>query len=254
MKPDIGHVGDALARRISEEGKIMRLGAAEISRLIDVSAVKADDGEQEVRAMVATARRHCCAAVFALPSWTPLVLELLAGGTGVACGGAVGFPSGGQTARTKAAETSELRTMGCREIDMVINIGKLVSDRRDEVRNDIRAVVEEASGLPVKVILECHYLSDNQIRTGCDCAIEAGAAWVKTGTGLAPTGATLENVALITRHVGGAIGVKAAGGVRGLETFLEMYRRGARRFGLSWKGAVKVLEAVEGLPSKAVEI
>jgi deoxyribose-phosphate aldolase len=254
MKPDIGHAGDALARRISEEGKIMRLGAAEISRLIDVSAVKVDDGEQEVRAMVATARRHCCAAVFALPSWTPLVLELLAGGTGVACGGAVGFPSGGQTARTKAAETGELRAMGCREIDMVINIGKLVSDRRDEVRDDIRAVVEEAGGLPVKVILECHYLSDQQIRTGCDCAIEAGAAWVKTGTGLAPTGATLENVALITRHVGGAIGIKAAGGVRGLETLLEMYRRGARRFGLSWKGAVRVLDALENLPSKAVEI
>jgi deoxyribose-phosphate aldolase len=225
------------------------LGAAEITRLIDVSAVKADDGEQEIRRMVAVALQHRCAAVFALPSWTTLVQELLAGDIAVACGAAVGFPSGGQTTRTKAAETKELRLLGCREVDMVINIGKLVSDRREEVRDDIRAVVEAAEGLPVKVILECHYLSDSQIRTGCDCAIQGGAAWVKTATGLAPTGATLENVALISRHVGGAVGVKAAGGVRGLDTLLEMHRRGARRFGLSWKGALRVLEdasAMEG--------
>ncbi len=232
----------------------MKLGVEEIARMIDVSAVKTDDGEQEVRHMVATARQHRCAAVFAVPSWTPLVMELLQGDAQVACGGAVGFPSGGQTARTKAAETVELREMGCREIDMVINIGKLVSGRHVEVRDDIRAVVEGAAGLPVKVILECHYLTDEQIRNGCDLAIEAGAAWVKTGTGLAPSGATLENVALIARHVRGAIGVKAAGGVRGLETLLEMHRRGARRFGLSWKGAAKVLDAVAGLPARAVEI
>ena len=232
----------------------MKFDAAEICRMIDVSAVRPEDSEQEVRSMAATAVEHRCAAVFALPAWTPLVMQLLRGTTAVAVGGAIGFPSGGQTTRTKVLETKELLELGCTEFDMVINIGKLISGRRDEVRQDIRSVVAEAQAFPVKVILECHYLSYDQILSGCDAAIEAGAAWVKTGTGLAPSGATLENIALIKRHVGDTIGVKAAGGVRGLETLMEMYRRGARRFGLSWKGAVKMLEQAQALQPSVMEI
>jgi deoxyribose-phosphate aldolase len=232
----------------------MKFDAAEICRMIDVSAVRPEDSEQEVRSMAATAVEHRCAAVFALPAWTPLVMQLLPDATAVAVGGAIGFPSGGQTTLTKIFETKELLELGCTEFDMVINIGKLISGRLDEVRQDIRSVVAEARAFPVKVILECHYLSNDQILSGCDAAIEAGAAWVKTGTGLAPSGATLENIALIKRHVGDAIGVKAAGGVRGLETLMEMYRRGARRFGLSWKGAVKVLEQARALQPKVREI
>jgi deoxyribose-phosphate aldolase len=222
--------------------------------MIDVSAVKPDDTETSVRNMASTAIDHHCAAVFALPAWTPLVVQILSGNTSVAVGGAVGFPSGGQTTRIKRAETKELLEMGCTEIDMVINIGKLVSGRLDEVREDIHAVVNEAQQFPVKVILECHYLTEDQIRAGCDAIVAAHAAWVKTGTGLAPSGATLENVALIKKHVGDAIGVKAAGGVRGMETLAEMYRRGARRFGLSWTGAVKILHHVQALPSGVLEI
>lgn len=232
----------------------MKINSADVCRMIDVSAVRTEDSEQEVRSMAATAIEHRCAAVFALPAWTPLVVQLIRNNPHVAVGGAVGFPSGGQTTRIKISETKELLELGCTEIDMVINIGKLISGLRDEVREDIRSVVAEAHACPVKVILECHYLSDDQIRLGCDMSIEAGASWVKTGTGLAPSGATLENIALIKRHVGDAIQVKAAGGVRGLETLVEMYRRGARRFGLSWKGAVRILEQMRAIPSGVVEI
>jgi deoxyribose-phosphate aldolase len=94
----------------------------------------------------------------------------------------------------------------------------------------------------VKVILECYYLDDDQIRRGCDLAIAAGARYVKTGTGWAPGGATLENIALIKAHVGDAIGIKAAGGIRSLATLLEMYRLGARRFGIGLSAIGKVLE------------
>jgi deoxyribose-phosphate aldolase len=232
----------------------MKLSARDISRMIDVSAVKTEDSETEVRNMAATARENGCAAVFALPHWTPLAIELLKGDTVVAPGGAVGFPSGGQTTMIKVAETRELRAMGCTEIDMVISIGRLISGRRAEVLDDIRAVVAESGPLPVKVILECHYLNEEQILTGCDLCVEAGARWIKTGTGLAPTGATPENVALIKRHVGDAIGVKAAGGVRGLETLLALYRNGARRFGLGWKGARTVLARVRSLGPEGVEV
>lgn len=227
----------------------MKLGVLDVSQMIDVSAVKPEDAETEIRNMVATAVEYHCAAIIPLPAWTPLVMRLRPAETQVLVGGAVGFPTGGQTTTTKASETEELIEMGCAEIDMVINIGKLTSGLREEVLEDIRGVVRAARGVPVKVILECHYLTEDQIRTGCDLSIEAGAAWVKTGTGLAPSGATLENIALIKKHVGDAIGVKAAGGVRGLETLVEMYRRGARRFGLNWKGASKILRQVKDLPS-----
>jgi deoxyribose-phosphate aldolase len=231
----------------------VKLTQAELARMIDLSAVKAQDAEQDVHRMAETALGYNCVAAFVLPTMTPLLVELLQGSS-TAVGGAVGFPSGADTTRIKAAQARELVEMGCSEIDMVINIGKLLSGRNGEVRGDIRAVIAEVRPLPVKVILECHYLTDAQILTGCDLAIEAGAAFVKTGTGWADTGATLENVALIEAHVGSRIGIKAAGGVRDLRTVLAMARRGVSRFGLGWRTASAILNEVKALPGGAVEL
>jgi deoxyribose-phosphate aldolase len=206
--------------------------------------VRAEDDEKSIRALVSTARKYHCYLVTVLPSQTLLVKALLrdAGpyGLSIAIGGNVGFPSGGQSTRIKAAETRELVHMGCNEIDMVINIAWLLSGREDHVLQDILGVVDTAKeivpGTLVKVILECYHLNPDQIRRGCDLCIEAGADFVKTATGWAPTGATLENIALIKSHVGKAIAIKASGGIRNKETLLEMYRLGAKRFGigLSW--------------------
>jgi deoxyribose-phosphate aldolase len=112
------------------------------------------------------------------------------------------------------------------------------------VYQEIAAVLMASDGRPVKVILECHYLNDNQIRVGCDLAIKAGAAFVKTGTGWAPTGATLENIALIKNHVGNAIQIKASGGIRSLETIQAMHHLGATRFGISVGHASRILSAI----------
>lgn len=232
----------------------MRLTHGQLARMIDLSAVKAQDSEQDVRRMAETALAFNCVAAFALPTMTPLLIELLGKGSSTAAGGAVSFPSGADTTRIKVQQARELAGMGCTEIDMVINIGLLLSGRNAEVRDDIRAVVEEVRPRPVKVILECHHLTDAHILTGCDLAIEAGASFVKTGTGWAETGATLENVALIKAHVGDRVGVKAAGGVRDLETVLEMARRGVSRFGLGWRTASAILNKVRALPGGAVEV
>jgi deoxyribose-phosphate aldolase len=232
----------------------MRLTPESIARMIDLSAVKAQDTEQDVRRMAETALAFGCVAAFVLPSMTPLLVELLGQGSSTAAGGVVGFPSGSDTTRLKAAQARELVEMGCTEIDMVINIGKLLSGRTAEVRDDIRAVVQAVRPLPVKAILECHYLSDEQILAGCDLAVEGGAAFVKTGTGWAATGATLENVTLIKARLGERAGIKAAGGVRGLETLLEMARRGVSRFGLGWRTATEILDRVRSLPGGAVEL
>jgi deoxyribose-phosphate aldolase len=232
----------------------MKLTTADIARMIDLSAVRAEDNDEYIESLVACANKYRCIAVYPLPSRVPLVRELLGPNTELIIGGAVGFPSGGQTTAAKIFETKELISMGCMEIDMVINISKLRSDRYDEVRADIRAVVEAAAGMPVKVILECHYLTDAQILRACDEAMAAKVDWVKTGTGWAPSGATLKNIALIKGHVGDAVGVKAAGGIRDLNTLLEMYKLGARRFGLGLKSSTKILEEAFALSVGFVEV
>ena len=231
----------------------MKLTRLEIARMIDLSAVQAQDDDDYIRSLVTCAMKYRCVAVIPLPSRVLLVRELLGDNEDIFIGGAVGFPSGGQTTAAKVFEAQEQILMGCREMDMVINISKLISGRNEEVLDDIRSVAETCNGVPLKVILECHYLTEAQILKGCDMCIEAGATWVKTGTGWAKTGATYENVSLIKAHVGDAIGVKAAGGVRNLETLLEMYQRGVRRFGVGLKSGIKILEQAYAVPGGVLD-
>ena len=214
----------------------------QVARMVDLSAVRADITEAEVRATVDMAKEYQCICVTTLPCYTALVRELLAGQSEIRVSGNVAFPSGGATTTMKVAEAKELLRLGCDELDVVINLGWLRSGCYQHVLDDVRAVVEVAGRVPVKVILECHYLSDDEIRRGCALCVEAGAAFVKTGTGWAPTGATLENVALIKACVGDAVGIKASGGIRDLETVKEMYRRGARRFGLGVRTALPIFQ------------
>ncbi len=220
----------------------MQLTIQNLARMIDLTAVRADSDETEVRALAEAARKYRPICVCTLPGHTPLLRDLLADEPDIHVVGAVGFPSGGNTTATKVAEAQELLGMGCGELDMVINIGLLRSESYQRVLDDIRGVVEVAGDAPVKVILECHYLSHDQIRVGCELCIQAGATFVKTSTGWAPTGATLENVALIKSCVGDAIAIKAAGGIRGLDTVMEMYRLGARRFGIGLNSAIQIYE------------
>jgi deoxyribose-phosphate aldolase len=210
--------------------------------MVDLTAVRAEDDEAEVRALAKVAREYQPICVCTLPGHTLLLRELLADEPDIHIVGAVGFPSGGNTTAIKLAEAQELLGMGCSELDMVINIGLLRSGSHQRVLDDIRGVVDVAGDAPVKVILECHYLSDDQIRVGCELCIQAGASFVKTSTGWAPSGATLENVALIKSCVGDAIAIKAAGGIRSLDTVMEMYRLGARRFGVGLSSAIQIFE------------
>ena len=220
----------------------MKLTVAELARMIDLSAVRADVELAEVRRLADVARHYRCVCAFVMPCYLPELQGLLADAPHVGIGGVVGFPSGAASTATKAAEARQQLAQGATELDMVINIGMLRSARDRYVEDDIRAVVEAAAGLPVKVILEAHYLSDEQIVRACGIAVRAGAAFVKTATGWAETGATLHNVALIKSVVGGKAQVKAAGGVRDLDTVLEMIRRGVSRFGVGLDSGVKILK------------
>jgi deoxyribose-phosphate aldolase len=221
----------------------MKLTVERLARMMDLSAVRAEVEAAEVCQLAEAAQRYRCVCAFVLPCYLPELKALLAATPEVGVGGVVGFPSGAHSTATKVAEARQQLHQGATELDMVINVGMLRSGRQQYVEDDIRAVVQAAQGLPVKVILEAHWLTDEQIVAGSRLAVRAGAAFVKTGTGWAPTGATLHNVALIKSAVGDAAQVKAAGGVRDLDTVVAMIRLGVTRFGVGLATGTKLLDA-----------
>ena len=232
----------------------MKLSAHDIARLIDISAVQAAHGEAEIREMVLAARTYHFIAVHVLPCWVPFLRESLAGSPDIMVGAPVGFPGGGHRTEIKLAEARMLVQDGVQEMDMMLNIGKLRSGEYQYCEEEIRSVVQTAGPVPVKVILEVHYLNRDQLKKACEMCIRAGAAFVKTATGWAASGATLDVVQFITSFVGSAIKVKAAGSIRSLETLVKMYRMGVSRFGINLNSSMDIVRSVAALPGGAVEV
>jgi deoxyribose-phosphate aldolase len=213
----------------------------DIAQMIDLSCVRADSTLDEIDEAVALSAEHGVFAIFVLPAHMPYLVDRI-GDAPVLAAATVGFPSGAATSATKVTEVQEQKALGCGEFDMVHNIAWLKAGKLDLYRDDIRAVIDAAEGLPVKVILECHHLTNEEIVRACDIAANAGVAYVKTGTGWAQTGATVENVALMKKTVGDRCQVKAAGGVRDKATLLAMHEAGATRFGIGVRTGRMILE------------
>ncbi|MEP9942011.1 deoxyribose-phosphate aldolase [Klebsiella sp. GG_Kp153] len=238
------------------QDKTMNETTHRFARLVDLSAVQATSTEADVRACAELAARYNIISVHVLPCWTRFLSTLLPQqGTGeVMIGGPVGFPGGGHTTDTKVQEVRQLIADGAREVDMVVNIGKVLSGDYDYVREDLRRVVEAAAPVPAKVILETHYLNEEQIRRVCEIAVDVGMKWVKTSTGWAPTGATVEKVSIIADQLKGRIDIKGAGGIRDLATVRALYQLGVRRFGMSHGAVTKVLAELEQHPERFPEL
>ena len=154
-------------------------------------------------------------------------------GSDVKVGTVIGFPHGSSTTATKVFEAQRALEDGAVELDMVVDIGALKSGRDEDVRADIAAVVEagHAGGAIVKVILENAYLTDDEKVRGSRMTEAAGADFVKTSTGFAPSGATHEDLALMRRTVSPHVQVKAAGGVRTLDALIDVMNLGVTRVG-----------------------
>jgi deoxyribose-phosphate aldolase len=204
----------------------------QLAKVIDHSLLRPELTADEVAAGCELAKRYHTATVCVKPCHVKLAQQILAG-SDVIVSTVIGFPHGGNTSGAKVFEAQEAIDCGAGELDMVINIGELRSGNLDYVRADIQSVCEaaHARGVKVKVILENAYLSDEQKVTACKLSEEAGADWVKTSTGFAPTGATLEDLRLMRSSVGPAVQVKAAGGVRTLDMLLAVIDAGCTRSG-----------------------
>jgi len=204
----------------------------ELAKVIDHSLLKPELTEQDIINGCNLAARYHTATVCVKPCHVRLAAEALAG-TDVKVSTVIGFPHGSNLTMIKVAETQAAIDDGAVELDMVLNIGQLRSGKAAEVQSDIAAVcqVAHARGAKVKVIFENAYLTDEQKILACKLSEAAGADWVKTSTGFAPSGATLEDLRLMRANVGPQVQVKAAGGVRTLDALLAVIDVGVTRCG-----------------------
>jgi deoxyribose-phosphate aldolase len=204
-----------------------------VAALIDHTLLKPDATAAEVDLLCDEARAHRFASVCVNPVWVDRCAARLLG-SGVKTCTVVGFPLGASAASIKAREAADAVARGAEEIDMVLAIGLLKSGSVDLARADIAGVVSASKPKAlVKVILETCLLSDEEKRTACRIAVEAGADYVKTSTGFSKGGATVADVALMRAVVGPSIGVKASGGVKDRAGLDAMVAAGATRIGAS---------------------
>ena len=206
----------------------------DIARMIDHSLLNPTLGERELDAGIRTALDYDVASVCIMPYYLGRCTEALAGST-VKASTTIGFPHGGHTTAVKVAEACQAVDDGGEELDMVVNISKVLSGDWEYVRGDIGAVVQVAhdAGRKVKVIFENCYLDDEQKIRLCEICGELSADWVKTSTGYGTGGATLEDLKLMRKHSPARVQVKAAGGIRDMDALLAVRRIGVTRVGAS---------------------
>jgi deoxyribose-phosphate aldolase len=204
----------------------------QLAKTIDHSLLKPELDDAFIEAGCRLAAEYDVASVCVRPADVKRARAIL-DGTDVAVGTVIGFPHGSSTTATKVFEARDAIANGATELDMVIQIGALRSGRDQDVRDDIAAVVQVAqpAGALVKVILENAYLTDDEKERGSRLAEAAGADFVKTSTGYAPSGATHEDLALMRRVTSPHVQVKAAGGVRTLDDLIAVMNLGVTRIG-----------------------
>ncbi len=204
-----------------------------LASLIDHTLLKPDATREEIEQLCREAAQFCFASVCVNPNWVALCRERLRG-SGVKVCTVIGFPLGAHLPDIKAYEARRAVEQGAEEVDMVINIGALKSRDYALVEQDMLGVVQAAGkGVIVKVILETALLTRDEKVMGCTLAKAAGADYVKTSTGFAGGGATVEDVQLMRETVGPEMGVKASGGVRTRDDAEKMVAAGATRLGAS---------------------
>lgn len=219
----------------------------ELARMIDHTLLKPEATAEQVTKLCKEAIEYSFWSVCINPGWVPLCAKLLAGSQVKVCT-VIGFPLGATSANAKALETVDAIEKGAQEVDMVLNVGALKSGQVDTVLNDIKSVVQAAKGKAlVKVILETGLLTDEEKVKACQLAKEAGADFVKTSTGFGPGGATPEDIALMRKTVGPAMGVKASGGIRDYDVATAVAKAGANRIGAS--ASINIVKRVKAQPA-----
>lgn len=206
----------------------------DVAKMIDHSLLNPTLTAEELEAGIKLALAYEVASVCIMPYYMAQCAQRLAGSS-VNASTTIGFPHGGHMTRIKRAEAEQAIADGCEELDMVVNISKVLSGDWDFVHQDIKAVIDVAhgAGQKVKVIFENCYLNDEQKIRLCQICTDLKADWVKTSTGYGTGGATHDDLRLMRQHSGNHVQVKAAGGVRDLDALLAVRELGVTRCGAS---------------------
>ena len=204
----------------------------DIAGMIDHSLLKPHLTDRDLDEGCRLAVDYHVATVCIMPFGVARCAELLAG-SGVLPGTTIGFPHGGHTTAVKVAEAERAVADGARELDMVVNISRVLSEDWDDVAEDVRAVVDtaHAAGAKAKIIFENCYLADSHKIRLCALCGQVGADWAKTSTGFGTGGATLDDLRLMREHCPPRVQVKAAGGIRTLDALLDARAVGVTRVG-----------------------
>jgi len=218
-----------------------KLSVKDIAFTMDPSALAINASYEDMYEMIEYCKKYDFGCSFTWPAYYPEFSAALKG-TNTAFGTSLAFPSGQEPTFIKQKQAEWFMTMDPVEVDMVMNVGWLRSKRFKETADDIRAVREIIGGTSLKVIIEAMQLTDEEIVNACKVCLDAGADYVKTGSGFSQDPTTLHHVELIKETIGEQAKIKVAGGVRDLKTLLQMYKRGARRYGIGYRNAVSIME------------
>jgi deoxyribose-phosphate aldolase len=207
---------------------------ATIAKSIDHSLLGPAMTERELEAGCAVGLEYDVASICILPYFVPRLASLLRGSS-VKTSTTIGFPHGAHATRAKLVEAEIALEDGAEELDVVVNVSKVMSDDVAYVEHEIRALTQlvHERGRIIKVIFETAYLDDARKKTLCAIVGAAGADYAKTSTGFAPSGATLADIELLRAHCPAAVAIKASGGIRDLDTLLALRAKGATRIGTS---------------------
>ena len=231
------------AAKLDDGNQRMNYSYNDLSKMIDHALLSPTLDTDVLEAGCAMAAAYDVASICIMPYYVKRCAEILSGTT-VLPSTVIGFPHGGQMTSTKIAESKQAIEDGAIELDMVVNISAVLSERWRYVQDEIKAIVDvaHAADRKVKVIFENCYLQDDHKKKLCELSCEVGADWVKTSTGFGTSGATIDDLKLMLEHSTAPTEVKAAGGVRDTDKLIEVKELGVTRVGAS--ATVAILDPV----------
>jgi deoxyribose-phosphate aldolase len=219
----------------------MKITYQQFAKMIDASALKIDTSYDDFHALVNACKKYRFGCAFIWPAYSAELGEALKG-TVTEFGTSLAFPSGQEPTEIKVHQARYFTSLGADQVDMVMNVGFLKSGKYDQVKADIAAVREATKYTSLKVIIEAMLLNDEEISKACEIVADCGANYVKSGTGFSAAPTTLHHIAVMKKTVGNRCKIKAAGGIRSLDTLVKMHSLGVTQFGIGLNSAIAVAE------------
>lgn len=216
----------------------------DVAQTIDISAVRTHHSLTDIEEIVVYAKEYTFINVHVLPSWVKTLSTMIDGVDDVYVGSPVGFPGGSHRTETKLLEAELLLKDGVEEMDIVMNVGKFKNKEYKYVSDELKQIINMADGkVMTKVLIELNCLTDYEMEKACEVVIKSGADFLKTGTGWVPGDANIERIRKIKEIVGNEVKIKAAGGIRTKEDYLQLHEIGVERFGINTQSAIEIVKA-----------